>query len=157
MKKLSYLLILFTVLSCSESIPQTDFARSNWGDNYEEVKSTYQKEPGFEATTDMISYQILSLKDTASVNLLFADNKLISGFVKYHKKSAKDTKKLYDAYEKNNRDKFGFETFMGNPQRYEDKVMKQKVWEDEKTMVSIRLDKFQLEIKFFDKSKMPKN
>jgi len=157
MKKLTYLFLFFTVLSCTESIPETDFARSNWGDTYSHLKSIYQNEPEFVATTDMISYQIQSIKDTALVSFLFADDKLVSGIVKYHKKSAKDTKKLYDAYVKNNRDKFGFETFLGNPKMYEDKKIEQKIWQDEKTMVSIRLDNFQLEIKFYDKDKMPKN
>jgi len=156
MKKLTYLILLIAFTSCSESIPDTDFARSNWGDTYEQVKNTYQNEPEFNATTDMISYQIQSVKDTASVIFIFADNKLVSGFVKYNKKSAKETKKLYDAYVKNNRDKFGLETFMGNPKMYDDKKFEQKIWQNDSTMVSIRLDNHQLEIKFYDKHKMPK-
>ena len=156
MKNIAYIFLLLAFTSCTEPIPKTDFARSNWGDTYEQIINTYKGEPKFEATTDMINYQIQSLKDTASVNFIFSDNKLVSGFVKYHKKSAKNTKKLYDAYVKNNREKFGLETFMGNIKMYEDKKIEQKIWEDELTMVSIRLDNYQLEVKFYEKAKMPK-
>ncbi len=157
MKKLAYILLLISFISCTESTPETDFARSNWGDTYEQINNTYQQEPDFKVTADMISYQIQSMKDTANVNFLFADNKLVAGFVKYSVKPAKDTKKLYDAYVRTNREKFGLETFMGNPQMYEDKKIEQKIWQDEFTLVSILLDNYQLEIKFYDKQKMPKN
>jgi hypothetical protein len=155
MKRLIFLLLVFT--SCNESAIETDFARSNWGDIYEQVISVYQNEPEFVLKTNSISYQIQSLKDTATVNFFFSDNKLISGFVKYHKKSAENTEKLYNAYVKNNRDKFGFETFTGNPKKYKGKVFEQKIWQNDKTVVSIRLDSSQLVIKFYEKAKMPKN
>ena len=156
MKKLIFLLLII-ITSCTESVIKTDFARSNWGDTYEQTKTNYQNEPKFKASAGIISYQIQSYKDTAIVSFFFSNDKLISGFVKYRKKPAKDTKKLYDAYVKNNREKFGFETFMGNTKMYEDKKIEQKVWQDDKTMVSIRLNDFKLEIKFYDKDMMPKN
>ena len=40
---------------------------------------------------------------------------------------------------------------------YEDKKIEQKIWQDEFTLVSILIDNYQLEIKFYDKQKMPKN
>lgn len=157
MKNLLYIVLLVVFASCSESIPKTDFARSNWGDSFQQISEVYKNEPEFKQMPDMISYQIQSLKDTATVNFIFADKKLVSGFVKYNVKSAKDTKKLYDAYVRTNREKFGLETFMGNPQIYDNKEIEQKVWQDEFTLVSILLDNYQLEIKFYDKQKMPKN
>ena len=157
MRKLLYLVLLATLFSCNEPGVKRDFVQSNWGDKYTVVKETYQSKKGFVASEDMISYELQSLKDTAKVMFLFSNEELISGEVKYHQKGDKETKKLYYAYVKKNRDKFGFETFSGNPKTYEYEVYEQRAWQNEKMLVSIRLDENQILIKYFDKNKMPKN
>lgn len=146
-----------SLLSCSEPSIKNDFVRSNWGDKYFVVKKAYSQEKDFSTSEDMISYSIKSLKDTATVMFLFSNDQLISGTVKYRKKGDKGTKKLYDAYVKKNRDKFGFETFTGNPKTYEYKVYKQLAWQDDKMLVSIRLDDNRILITYYDKQKMPIN
>jgi len=154
MKIILYLAMFISLLSCSEPSINNDFVRSNWGDSYLEVKESYSKEKDFNASKNLISYNIKSLKDTAKVIFIFSNNQLISGTVKYHQKGDKETKKLYDAYVKKNRDKFGFETFTGNPKNYEFKIYKQLAWQDDKILVSIRLEENKILINYYDKQKM---
>ena len=155
MKVVLYLVIFASLLSCSEPSINKDFVRSNWGDEYEIVKNTYNQEKDFVTSEDMISYSIKSLKDTATVMFLFSNDELISGTVKYHTKGDKATKKLYDAYVKKNRDKFGFEIFTGNPKTYEFKVYKQLVWQGDKMQVSLRLEEDKVLINYHGKRNMP--
>ncbi len=155
MKKILYAVLLISLFSCSEEVVNHDFVKSNWGDKYSVVKKTYQNEKGFNATEDFIRYKIMSLKDTALVTFMFSNDVLISSTVKYNLKKGKDTKKLYDAYIKKNRDKFGFETFSSNLKEYDYKDYEQKIWEDNKTLVSLRLDSNRVRIDYFDKRNMP--
>ena len=157
MKIILNLLLVVTLISCSETTIKNDFVRSNWGDDFSLIESTYEKELGFNQSADMITYNIKSLKDTAVVGFLFSDNKLISGFVNYNQKEAKDSKKLYDAYVKKNRDKFGLENYIGKTHRYEDKKFEERIWGDDKNLVSVRLDSLRIRITYYDKTKMPVN
>ena len=155
MKKILYAVLLISLFSCSEEVVNHDFVKSNWGDKYSIVKETYQNEKNFNAIENLVSYRILSMKDTAVVSFMFSNDVLISSTVKYNLKKGKGTKKLYDAYIKKNRDKFGFETFSSNQQVYDYKKYEQKIWEDSKTLLSLRLDSNRVRIDYFDKSKMP--
>jgi len=155
MKNFIIAIVLLSLFSCNNSKTDNDFVHSKWGDKYSVVKEEYRNEKGYDATQEMISYDILSMKDTAKVKLLFSNDLFVSSSVKYNQKGDKETKKLYDAYVKKNRDKFGFETFMGNPKTYEFKVYEQRIWQDDRTLVSLRLDSNQVSIKYYDKKKMP--
>lgn len=154
MKKYLAVLLFFVVLSCSK---QHDFESSNWGDKIEEVAKVSSNNFDIELSTDMLSYKQQILGKEATVIFLFQDNRLISGFIKFEKLSGPQTKIVYDSLVEQFSTNFGTEIFDGNQKEMEGIVFNQKIWDDNRTVVSIRLDSNQIFIKYYDKHKMPVN
>ena len=154
MKKYLAVLLFFVAVSCS---PQNDFKSSNWGDKRAKVAKVISDKFDVELSADMLSYNQQILGKEAIVIFLFEDNRLISGFTKFEELSSTETKVMYDAMVKQFNSRFGTEIFEGNPKKMDDIIFNQKIWDDNSTVVSIRLDSNQIFIKYYDKHKMPKN
>jgi|LGVF01.1.fsa_nt_gb predicted PolB exonuclease-like 3'-5' exonuclease len=152
MKTSISIILLFVFISCS---PKFDFRSSNWGDSRAKVAKTYGDEFNTKLSPDMLSFNQQILGSNASINFLFNDNKLVSGFTKFDKLSADETKKVYDTMVKQFTERFGTEIFVGNQQELEKHIFEQKIWDNSTTLVSIRLDQGSLLLNYNDRVNMP--
>ena len=152
MKKYLSVLLFFVFVSCSVD---SDFGNSNWGDDIEKVTELNSDKSDFKLSDDMLSYKDNIDGSNVSISYLFEGGKLISGFIIFDKLPVSETKILYDTLlEKYN---VLYETiiFEGNSIEMETEVFKQVIWDNNSTILSIRLDSNQIFIKSYDKHKMP--